>query len=228
MKEVNRIQEEKIRGLNKLAASVAHQIRNPAFAIGGFAARLPVNSKPWACPSQYPGIILDEAKRLETLVRTVGRFAALGPLRLRPAALAGIIDQARKLAESKVGGQQSAVWTIEVADVTLVADPDLLAAALAEVLRNSLEFAAPRDAAISVRANLVGERVEIMVTDDGPGVPPVDAPHIFDPFYSTRPEKSGMGLTLTQEILLEHHGRIVFAPGPAGGAGFVLSVPHFP
>ena len=228
LKEVNRIQEEKIRGLNKLAASVAHQIRNPAFAIGGFAARLARQLEALGVSSQYPGIILDEAKRLETLVRTVGRFAALGPLRLRPAALAGIIDQARALAESKVGGQQSAVWTIEVADVTLVADPDLLAAALAEVLRNSLEFAAPRAAAISVRANLVGERVEIMVTDDGPGVAPADAPHIFDPFYSTRPEKPGMGLTLTQEILLEHHGRIAFAPGPAGGAGFVLSVPHFP
>ena len=229
LKEVNRIQQEKIRGLNKLAASVAHQVRNPAFAIGGFASRLARQLETLGIDSSYPGIILDEARRLETLVRTVGRFAALGPARPQPVRLAEVADQAMKLAQSLVPGQaENAVWRFDLPEIQLVVDRDQLASALAELFRNSLECAAPRPATIDLTATATGERLELAVTDDGPGVAPADAPHIFDPFYSGRPDKAGMGLTLAQEIVLEHNGNLTLTPGKSGGARFVLSIPRFP
>ncbi|QAZ67805.1 two-component system sensor histidine kinase NtrB [Solidesulfovibrio carbinolicus] len=229
LKEVNRIQQEKIRGLNKLAASVAHQIRNPAFAIGGFASRLARQLASLGIDSSYPGIILDEAKRLETLVRTVGRFAALGPARPQPVRLAEVADQAMKLAQTLASGQAAgAVWRFDLPEVQLVVDRDQIAGALAELFRNSLECAAPGPVTIDLTAAAEGERLELAVTDDGPGIRPADAPHVFDPFYSGRPDKAGMGLTLAQEIVLEHNGSLVLDSGHVGGARFVLTIPRFP
>jgi PAS domain S-box-containing protein len=230
LKEINRIQEEKIRGLNKLAASVAHQIRNPVFAIGGFATRLARQLESLDIASQYPGIILDEARRLETIVRTVARFASLGPLRLEPTTLAAVAAEARRrVAAQATALGRSVNWRLDdLPAVSLVADGDLLAAALAEVFRNSLEYAVRATVSVSLAAIVDGERIEAAVIDDGPGIAPADAPHIFDPFYSSRSDGCGVGLTLAQEIFLEHNGQIALDRDFAPGAKFTLTLPRFP
>lgn len=229
LKEINRIQEEKIRGLSKLAASVAHQIRNPAFAIGGFATRLARQITALGISSDYPGIILDEARRLETIVRTVGRFATLGPLQLEQTTLAAVTAEARRRVESRATALgRSIVWTANLPDVPLVVDGKLLAAALAELFLNSLEFSRQDTVGISLTAAVAGERLKIVVTDDGPGVAPADAPHIFDPFYTSRSDGCGMGLPLSQEILIEHNGQLVLDREYGPGARFILSLPRFP
>ena len=100
--------------------------------------------------------------------------------------------------------------------------------ALGELFRNSLEYARRDSVTIAVAATEEPDHIRLTVTDDGPGVDARDRAHIFDPFHSSRPEGVGMGLTLVQEILLEHNGRIELDTDHAPGARFVLSVPHFP
>ena len=229
LKEINRIQEERIRGLSILASSVAHQIRNPTFAIGGFAARLSRQITALGIVSDYPGIILDEARRLENIVRTVGRFAALGSLRLEQTTLSAIAAEARRQAEiqAAVLGRTIA-WTTDLPEATLMADGKLLAAALAELFRNSLEFSRNEAVVISLAAVVAGDRLDLVVLDDGPGVPSTDAPHIFDPFYSSRSDGCGMGLALAQAICIEHNGQLALDRDYGPGARFTLSLPRFP
>ena len=229
LKEINRIQEEKIRGLSKLAASVAHQIRNPAFAIGGFATRLSRQMSSLGIASTYPDIILDEARRLENIVRTVGRFAALGSLRLERTSLTAVVEEARRQVESRAKALgRTIVWTTDLPETTLVADGKLLAAALAELFLNSLEFSRKDAVAIDCSAVVAGEELEIAVADDGPGVPRADAPHIFDPFYTSRSDACGMGLPLAQEICFEHNGQLALDRGHSPGARFIVRLPRFP
>ncbi|MHC1710665.1 MAG: nitrogen regulation protein NR(II) [Solidesulfovibrio sp.] len=229
LKEINKIQEEKIRGLSRLAASVAHQIRNPAFAIGGFATRLDRQIKAMGLTSQYPGIILDEARRLETIVTTVGRFAALEPLHLEETTLGDIVDDARRQVENRAKElTRTIVWKMALPETTLVADGKLLASALGELFYNSLEYARKDVVTIEVAARVTPEHIELSVSDDGPGVPLQDRPHIFDPFYSSRPDGIGMGLPLVQEILLDHNGQIAFDEDYGPGTRFFLSLPHYP
>jgi len=229
LKEINSIQEEKIRGLSKLAASVAHQIRNPAFAIGGFAARLDRQIKAHGLKSEYPAIILDEARRLETIVTTVGKFATLEPLHLEETSLVGIVDAARHQVEVRAGElSRTILWKMHIPETTLVADGKLLATALKELFCNSLEHADHNAVTIEVTASVTNGHIELSVSDNGPGVAPQDRPHIFDPFYSSRPEGIGMGLPLVQEILLEHNGQVTFDGNHAPGARFFLSLPLYP
>ena len=229
LKEINSIQEEKIRGLSRLAASVAHQIRNPTFAIGGFAARLERQLKAHGLESDYPGIILDEARRLETIVRTVGRFAALEPLHLEEESLDAVVAEAQALVAPRARElSRTIVWHVDLPAVTLVADGKLLVMALGELFRNSLEYATGDSVTVSVEGTAANDQIRLVVTDDGPGVDSRDRAHIFDPFHSSRPEGVGMGLTLVQEILLEHNGRIELDAEHVPGARFVLTIPNFP
>ena len=229
LEEINRVQEEKIRCMSKLAASVAHQIRNPAAAIGGFAVRLDRLLKSRGIASEYPGIILEEARRLEGLVRTVGRFAALSRLQLAPVMLSSVLDEARAIAMAQAERLGREVrWRVQAPEVELVADPVLLATALGELFRNAVEFATASPVTITVDGRLGPDTLHLTVADDGPGVAPKDAPHIFDPFYSSRPDGAGMGLPLAQEILIEHNGRLELDRETRGGARFRLSLPLFP
>jgi len=227
--EVNKIQEEKIRSLSRLADSVAHQIRNPAAAIGGFAARLEKLLAAHGLASDYPGIIIDEAKRLENLVATVARFAALSKLRLAPASLADILDDARRQTEKRAAALgRTVTWQMALPEAELIVDPQLLAAALTELFQNALQYAARDQVTIRVTGTLASEHVHLQVADDGPGIAADDRPNIFDPFYSSRPDGAGMGLPLAQGILIEHNGSIELAPGTGPGARFNLTIPLFP
>lgn len=230
LKEINKIQEEKIRGLNRLAASVAHQIRNPAFAIGGFASRLARQLQAGGLQSEYPSIILEEARRLENLVKAVGRFASLGSLHLEDMALGELFERARALAVQSASNatERKIRWQTDLPQTTFMADPGLLSTALAEVLRNALEYAGDTEIIINVGATTSPDTIRLTVTDNGPGVSKQDGPHIFDPFYSSRPDGIGMGLPLAQEILLEHNGQISLDADYGPGARFVLSLPRFP
>lgn len=227
--EINQLQEDKIRCLSKLASSVAHQIRNPAAAIGGFAARLERLLQSKGLASDYPAIILEEARRLEGIVRTVGRFAALSRQRLAPAGLGDILATARAQAEERTSVLGRVVtWHLDVPTVELVADAALLAVALAELFDNAIRYAQGDAASIRVTGAVADDRLGLEVADDGPGVAPADRPHIFDPFYSSRPEGSGMGLPLALEILIDQGGSIRLDGTQGPGARFVLSLPLFP
>jgi len=141
--EVNKIQEEKIRSLSRLADSVAHQIRNPAAAIGGFAARLEKLLAAHGLASDYPGIIIDEAKRLESLVATVARFAALSKLRLAPASTGRHPRRRRRQTEKRAAALgRTVTWQMALPEAELIVDPQLLAAALTELFQNALQYAA--------------------------------------------------------------------------------------
>lgn len=229
LKEKNRIQEDKIKCLNGLASSVAHQIRNPTFAISGFASRLGKLLDKHDIDSTYPGIILEEAGKLENIVKAVNRFSTLADLRLTNSSLLEVVQTARDNALARRGDAGVAVaWSLTPPDVIITADCRLLASALCELFVNSIDFCGRDTLRINLDGRARGLEIHLDVLDDGPGVNPRDIPYIFDPFYSSKSQASGMGLTLVQEIILEHNGDIRLDETHRPGARFSIRLPLFP
>lgn len=106
----------------------------------------------------------------------------------------------------------------------MMADPDLLDQVLINLLKNAVEAMAGReDARLRITAGLEGNgRVAIQVIDNGPGIPPELADKIFVPFFTTKREGSGVGLSLARQIMLAHGGSIGAAAGEEGGSVFTL------
>jgi two-component system sensor histidine kinase HydH len=69
------------------------------------------------------------------------------------------------------------------------------------------------------------QRVEVVVTDTGSGIPPENLDRVFDPYFTTKEDGTGLGLALARRIILEHRGSIRAENGPGGGARFVIVVP---
>jgi PAS domain S-box-containing protein len=218
LREKNRLQYDMIESMNTLALSVAHQIRNRTATIGGFSLKLLRDLRAIDHSTVYPEIIFQEAKRLEDVVGAVVRLASISRLRPEMVAVRPIIDKAvADVSKVARGLCRQVAWNIDVEDHELLADPELLRLALTEVLLNCLEFNNRGDVSIAILARK-GDGYTIGVTDNGPGVAAGSKPFVFDPFYSTKPQGAGIGLTIVRKIVIEHDGHVSLESPGGGGA----------
>ncbi len=218
LREKNRLQYDMIESMNTLALSVAHQIRNRTATIGGFSLKLLRDLRAIDHSTVYPEIIFQEAKRLEDVVGAVVRLASISRLRPEIVSVRPVIDKAVEDVNKVARGLNRRIaWDIDVEDHELLADPELLRLALTEVLLNCLEFNNSGDARVAILARK-GDGYTIGVTDNGPGVAAGSKPFVFDPFYSTKPQGAGIGLTIVRKIVIEHDGHVSLESLGDGGA----------
>ncbi|WP_029458510.1 sensor histidine kinase [Solidesulfovibrio alcoholivorans] len=223
LREKNRLQYDMIESLNNLALSVAHQIRNPAAAIGGFALKLLREHKERHLETESPDIIFQEARRLEELVAAVVRLASLPHPRLTAVNLADLVREAADRAEREAESLHKRLeCSLSLEEVEIVADAGLLGQALQEVLQNAVEFSGKDVAHVAVALSRRDDGVAITVADDGPGVRQDLVPFLFDPFFTTKARGAGVGLTLARKAVLEHNGEITLQTTESGGATVLL------
>jgi signal transduction histidine kinase len=115
--------------------------------------------------------------------------------------------------------------TVELPRLPLVAaDEHQLRQALLNLLRNAVE-AMPGGGRLKLRGSVVPSGIELAITDSGPGIAAEHIAKIFDPFFSTKEHGTGLGLALTQQIVVEHGGTIVVDSAPGSGTTFRVQLP---
>lgn len=155
-------------------------------------------------------------------VRTYRQLTRPPELRRRRVELAGLFAELQRLFASDWPGLPLTVQ-VEPATLALDADPDLLAQLLINLLRNAAEAASGDSAAVALTATaLKGGYVAIDVTDNGPGIPDDLARDIFLPFFSTKAEGTGVGLSLARQIALAHGGALTCEAAAPRGTRFRL------
>lgn len=217
MRERSDQQNEKIESLGRLAQSIAHQVRNPASAIGGFAKRMEgvLSSHGVAC--EYPAIIIEQARRLETVVSGVVRLGALRKTcvtgldasRVLGAAVARAEDRAASL-----GKRMTA--TVRILKTDIDADEALLNHALDEVLANCIDFSDEKEVLTDILLESRDGGARLSISDQGPGIEADSLPYVFDPFFTTKALGTGLGLTVARQAALELGGSIEARRGPMG------------
>lgn len=218
LREKNRLQYDMIESLNNLALSVAHQIRNPAAVIGGFAMKLLREHKERHLSTEASDIIFQEARRLEEIVGAVVRLASLPQPRLAAVDLAALVQEAvDRAGEAAEAMHKRVEWVLAVGASEIVADQEILGQALHEILVNAVEFSGRETARVAVTLVRRDDGVVLTVDDDGPGVRPDLRPFVFDPFFTTKSRGAGIGLTLARKAVFEHNGEIDLRHGENGG-----------
>ena len=214
---------EKLAAIGELAARIAHEIRNPVTAARSLAQQLAREpASPFAAEHR---LILSELERVERQVAALLRFARREDFRFEPVDLS---ELARATLEAFRARFEAGGVTLELElpdGVTARADREKLRQVLVNLLENALdamtaEAAGPRTLSVAV-ANGHGAAA-LEVRDSGPGVPADALPHLFEPFFSTKPSGTGLGLAIARRTIDAHGGRIAVRAG--SGRGLAVSV----
>ena len=227
--EAQQAREERLAGLGRLVAAVAHEIRNPLNAISLSVQTLQKRLQTSGEESAGAGlkIIREEILRLDRLVEDLLGYARPGDLQLRPVDLHQVLEKTRRLFQESLETQE-VEWRFEpdsgAAWPALRADEEKLARVLVNLLRNSLQ-AMPKRGVIAWRWSRSGGHGLLQLRDSGPGFSAPALARAREPFFSTRPRGSGLGLFISDEIIRRHGWEMELGNDPAGGALVSIRIP---
>jgi len=216
---------ERLMEMGRVAAGLAHELRNPVAAMSGSIELLRSNVDPQSEDARLMGIVMREASRLDQLVTRFLEYARpVSPQRAD-------IDLARVVTETLdvfVHDPVAAQVGLErqIAPAAAWCDADQMRQVLWNLLVNAAQARAGK-----VRVSCApepGGGACLEVEDDGPGIAVPDRARIFTPFYTTKERGTGLGLATVQSILDAHHGTVTVEAGSLGGARFVVRLPPAP
>jgi two-component system, OmpR family, sensor histidine kinase KdpD len=214
-----------------LLASLGHDLRTPLTAIRVAATNMKASSLTPETRAEQSDLILIETERLTRLFQNILEMARIDTgavaTESRWTHPSEIIAAAREHVEHTL--RQHTVDVRIDADRPVRLDPRLTATALAHLLENAAQYA-PVGSTVEVSARIEADDFIVQVRDHGPGVAPVDLPHLFERFYRGqaaigRTSGTGLGLSIARGLLAMERGRIWAENSPNGGALFTIAVP---
>jgi two-component system, NtrC family, sensor histidine kinase AtoS len=210
--------KESLARVGELTAGIAHEFRNGLATIHGYSRLIDLTGLPPAFRPYVEGIRA-ETEALREVVTNFLNFARPTQLTLSPVDLRVVAERA---ADDLRGDARALGGDIVVSGefATIEGDDVLLRQALSNLLRNAIESCAAASVvpavAVTAQTDQVPAVCTIVVTDNGPGFPDDARERVFHPFFTTKPQGTGLGLALVQKIVVTHNGRIVAAAGPGG------------
>jgi two-component system sensor histidine kinase HydH len=218
---------ERLAALGRLAAGVAHEIRNPLGAIKGLAQYFQRKWKDQPEERAYAEVIVREVDRLNRVVTDLLELARVRPPRyelLDPITLA---EHAVALVTPDLQIKGARIQLLGSA-APFYADRDQMTQVLLNLLLNAIDAVTTGDEITILLADRSGEEVEIRIQDTGCGIAPTDLPQIFDPFFTTKKKGAGLGLAIAHQIVVNHQGTIQVESMPGQGTIIILRLPVQP
>ena len=248
---MHRLEEEKRRldrlaSLGEMAASVAHEVRNPLASIktsmqmliDDLAGEPGDNRQAFAAAMKLEAqesiaVVLKEVERLDAIVRDLLLFARPRQLHLVPCKLSILSDHILDIMQGQCADAGVTVQRLYSDVPPVQADIAQMEQVLFNLFTNAIQ-AMPEGGVLTVSSRLVagqsaelggGQWLEFSVSDSGSGVAPEQRERIFQPFFTTRAHGIGLGLSITRRLIEDHRGSIRVEGSPDGGATFILRLP---
>ncbi len=227
---------ERLAALGQLSAGLAHEIRNPLGVIKGSAdmlSRKVARSEPLV--AELAGYISSEVNRLNALVVRFLDFARPSKLELRPERISEIVDRALEAATASIpnaGVKIERQYSPNLPEIP--ADPQLCEQVFVNLITNALQAMQAQEASLekTLRLSIAPEishgepGVGVIVEDTGPGVPPELREQIFNPFFTSKKDGVGLGLSIVAKIVDDHRGTIRLESNTPHGARFHVFFPQ--
>jgi signal transduction histidine kinase len=219
--------------LERLLARLAHEIRNPLSSLDIHVQLLDEDLAGLAQPLREKltprlEIIHGELHRLESMVDHFLRLAGPSALDLEPIEMLKTITHVCELLRPEAAAREIEILTHFPERLPpVLADPVRLTQALMNMVINAIQ-AVERNGKIELAATPTENNLSLIISDNGPGIPEEKLASIFDPYFTTKAEGSGLGLWIAQQIVTAHGGTLKAQNGPAGGAIFTIVLPLKP
>jgi len=206
---------------------VAHEERNPLSAIKAAAQYLAGRHQD-DLTGRFLAMIEEEADRLARFTSSLLAYARPRQVSHQPLQLARLVGQAWEAVAGQAHKAGVSLTFLPGPDLPPVAgEPELVRAAIANVLLNAVQAMASGGEVV-VRLQAGADRVRVVVTDQGPGLPPGLRRLVWEPFFTTKRQGSGLGLALVKKIIDLHGGQVHIGSRPGRGTTVVLALPAGP
>jgi len=216
---------ERLSAAGQLAASLAHEIRNPLASISGAAGILRRGAAPPEYVEDSLEIIQKESQHLNKLLTGFLNFANPRSPRLQRTDPSAILQSVVSLAAHAAEHNHiSITYRREPQRPEIDCDPEQLKQVLLNLVINAIE-ASPSDSEIRLRTSVQDGRIMIEVEDQGSGISETVSDRIFDPFFTTKPKGTGLGLAVSSIIVAHHGGTLSFRKNESRGTIFRIELP---
>ncbi|WP_054023324.1 ATP-binding protein [Bacillus sp. FJAT-28004] len=217
--EVGRM--ERLSLVGQMAASITHEIRNPMAVIRGFVQliqeRSPKNQE------EYFKIVIEELDRANMIISDFLSLAQNRDLAMELISLHDVVNELIPLlsADANLRGQSIEVSLCEDLPLIMMNDREIKQLFL-NIARNGME-AMDNKGSLHISTRYYGNKIELRIADQGVGIPPEQMQHLFEPFFSTKTQGTGLGLPLCLSIAERHNGRIDVESKEGEGTAFIVT-----
>ena len=218
-------QSERLAFTGRIAASIAHEIRNPLGNVSVAVQQLReafTEDSPWA---KHIEVIIRNTERINFLITELLNCARPPKLNIQPHDVHEILDGILDSIKTKIASQRTEVrkrYSSQIPQIPV--DKEQFERVFSNVMINSLE-AMPNGGKMTITTEMEEGFLVVKIRDTGEGIPDEDIIRIFDPFFSTKPSGVGLGLSICYGIIVSHGGTIGVESERNGGTLFAISLP---
>ena len=221
------LQSQRLAALGKLSQGVAHEVRNPVMIIGGFTRRLQKRLPEGDPTREMLTPILHEVHRLEQMVVEIEDFTVLLDPDLKLRDLSAVIDQVLAEAADSLSRHRITMQRQLPAHLPQIPlDARLMGQALHHLINNAMDAMAD-GGQLTLAVTPEATALRLTMKDTGSGISPEDLPYVFDPFFSTKPHGTGMGLAKVYQVIRDHRGEIEINSVPQEGTEITIRLPRW-
>ena len=211
--------------MGEVAAQLAHQIRTPLSSALLYTANLAQPGLSEQQRSRFSRRCLERLHHIESQINDMLAFARGGQFELATLSMNSLLQE---LIQSLEPACQTFGATLDYRsgldrEVSLCGNQAALLGAMMNIAMNALQQ--ERVDRLQIISEVAGSRVLIHFRDNGPGISEQDRPRLFDPFFTTRADGTGLGLAVVQSVVLAHQGRVLIDSRPGEGALFTIQLP---
>ncbi|HEY4755171.1 MAG TPA: ATP-binding protein [Ignavibacteriaceae bacterium] len=232
MTETKRLEEEakrneKLSAMGELASGVAHEIRNPINAIGMIAQRLNKEFTTTSNQNEYSDItqlLRTEVNRINKIITQFLSYAKPIELNSKPVNIKSLFDEVYQLFEDQAKQKGIRIIKSYSDSIIINIDRDLIKQSLMNILQNAID-AVRYNGEVNLKYLKVRNDAIIEISDNGAGIPDEQQKKVFDLYFTTKKDGNGLGLTISQKIILQHKGSISFISKLKKGTTFKIILP---
>ncbi|EPZ53229.1 two-component system sensor histidine kinase NtrB [Alicyclobacillus acidoterrestris] len=217
---------ERVATVGKVAAGIAHEIRNPLTTVKGFLQVLENRLHEGLMEEevQYVEVMMSEIERVNTLVAELLLLSKPNRMDKRTFPMAELLNEIHPWIQANARERHVECLYDIPEGLTIFGDRDMLRQLLLHLIKNAVE-AMDAQGSLAIGAKQVAGRTEIYISDTGPGIPYYLVDKIFDAFYTTKDKGTGLGLAICERIVADHGGTIRVA-SKGFGTTFTVSLPN--
>ena len=214
---------EKMAAMDEMISGIAHEIKNPLASLSGSIQLLQEDTKPGSYEDKLMQIILRETDRLKNIVNDIRLFAKPRTDKAVDVRLADTIEETVELFLNDPEWGKKINLNIKLEkDIYVLIDPSHLTQILWNLLKNAAQSIKDQGKIKIQLKESRNNRVYLTVEDNGIGINQKDSSHIFDPFYTTKPDGTGLGLSIIHRLIDTYNGMIDFESVPGKGTIFTV------